>query len=349
VRRALTQMPLQVLRADHVAELRALLASYDEVVVVLPDAEEAFTERAPLSAGERLGLCLPILRGALPRLPYLLPVKRGGRSAAQWLGALAALCPAFDAVVCRGPEERAVLAGVLPGAAAIAPAAARPDLPVLEGIALSHLRRGRVLDGDPILAAFAAALAAQGLGPRLGWDAAPDGIAPAPPRRGLFLTRAQLFHNGHLAFVRQAAAEMDEVIVAVAHAEASHAPRDPATCGERVALIRPVLEAEAPGRYHLVGAPYEPIAATNFAELRLLAPPFTHVYTSNPTTATMAEEAGCACVPLRQPVAASGTELRRRIDRGEPWEDLVPPAVAAGLRGSPLLARMRAMAAAERR
>src|SRR5207237_733146 len=96
------------LRLDHEAlDARhlALAAAYDEVVVVLPDAEEAFTARAPLSAGERLGLLLPLLREALPRLPYLLPIKRGGRSAAQLAAALAALCPPFEAAVCRGAEE----------------------------------------------------------------------------------------------------------------------------------------------------------------------------------------------------------------------------------------------------
>src|SRR4051794_40663033 len=115
MRRALTQMPLQALTADHLAELRALGAAFDEVVVVLPDAEAAFTSAAPLSAGERLGVLLPLLREELPRLPYLLPVKRGGRGAAQWLALLRALCPGFRAVVCRSAAERAALAGALPG------------------------------------------------------------------------------------------------------------------------------------------------------------------------------------------------------------------------------------------
>lgn len=355
MRRVLTQMALQALTEAHLRELQALCESFDEVVVVLPEAEVAFTAAAPLSAGERMGVLMPILRRTLPRMPYLLPVKRGGRGGAQWLALLAALCPGFGAVVCRGDEERALLRGALPAAAPIdAAALGAGDLASAEQGALARLRAGAAPQGDGALTAFAAALRAQGLGPRLllqqgastsqtaPAEPAPTDASAAAPRRGLLLTRAQPFHNGHLALLRQAAAEVDEVVVAVARAEASHSARDPLTCGERLALLRPVLEAELPGRYHLLGAPYEPVVATNLAELRLLSPPFQRVYGNNPVLLAMAEEAGLAVSSLRAPVAVSGTEVRRRVAAGEPVDPLVPPQVAAALPASPLRARLLA-------
>ena len=62
---------------------------------------------------------------------------------------------------------------------------------------------------------------------------------------------------------------------------------------------------------------------------RSLAPPFDIIYSSNPLVVRLFREAG---IPVNSPAmyeraTHSGTEIRRRMLAGEPWEELVPPAV----------------------
>ena len=176
-------------------------------------------------------------------------------------------------------------------------------------------------------------------------------IDPPPPerRRGLFITRAQPCTVAHRAFVRQIAREQDEVVVLVSKGNLSHRLDDPATAGERVEMVRPLLEAEAPGRHHLCAAPYLDDDGRNFAELELLLPAFQAVYTSSPSTAAMAESAGYPVIALDGEVAGSATLARERLAAGEPVDDLVPPEVLAVLQRSAVPARLRRLAEPERR
>jgi len=59
-------------------------------------------------------------------------------------------------------------------------------------------------------------------------------------------------------------------------------------------------------------------------------PPFKTVYTNNPLTRRLFEEAGFEVrqSPLYNRSVFSGTEIRRRILADEEWRELVPDAVA---------------------
>ena len=61
-----------------------------------------------------------------------------------------------------------------------------------------------------------------------------------------------------------------------------------------------------------------------------LVPPFKRVYTNNPMTRRLFEEAGYEVrrSPMYNRSVYSGTEVRRRIAAGEEWRPLVPEAVA---------------------
>ncbi len=172
----------------------------------------------------------------------------------------------------------------------------------------------------------------------------------AGPRvaRGLFIARAQPFHAGHAAFVAQMAEEQDEVIVLVAMANASHGLRDPATAGERVEMIWPALERIAPGRHFLAAAPWVDHDAANVPDLRLILPDFGTLYTNSPSTKALAGP-GVAVRALKASVEVSGTEIRRRIIAGEPFEAMLPPETARVMGRLPVAERLRALAQPERR
>jgi nicotinamide-nucleotide adenylyltransferase len=181
-------------------------------------------------------------------------------------------------------------------------------------------------------------------------DATPTAFtATGNPPRGLFVTRAQFFHNGHREFVRQMAREQEEVIVLVAMANASHTARNPATAAERLEMIRPVLELEVPGRFHLCAAPYVDHDGANFAEVSLLVPRFQTVYSNSPSTTEMARSDGYATRCLQVHVQASGSEIRRRIASGESYEELMPPEAYRVLQNSPALQRLIALSRPESR
>ena len=66
------------------------------------------------------------------------------------------------------------------------------------------------------------------------------------------------------------------------------------------------------------------------AHVQSLVPPFQDVYTNNPLTRRLFEEAGynVRSAPLFNREVYSGTEIRKRIISGKEWEHLVPKGVA---------------------
>lgn len=147
--------------------------------------------------------------------------------------------------------------------------------------------------------------------------------------RGLFITRAQPFHNGHLAFIEQMKAEVDELIIVIAMANRSHQLADIATAGERLAMVLPVLEQTVPGRYYLAALPYSDFTMENIYELEWLLPAFTRVYTTNPSVAVMAATAGYETVALQQRLTVSSTLVRDGMVKGLPVDAYVPATVLA--------------------
>lgn len=160
--------------------------------------------------------------------------------------------------------------------------------------------------------------------------------------RGVFPGRFQPFHSGHRAFVDRMAEEVDEVIVGIGSAQASHTGRNPFTAGERMEMIhRSLAEADLP-TYVI---PIEDLHRYSVwpAHVRALCPPFEAVYSNNPLVARVCREAGIEvrAVDLIDRDRYRGTEIRRRMVDGEAWQDLVPDAVAAVVRSIDGVERLR--------
>lgn len=148
--------------------------------------------------------------------------------------------------------------------------------------------------------------------------------------RGLFPGRFQPFHHGHRRFAERMAAEVDELVIGVGSAQASHTGRNPYTAGERITMIHRAVEAIDTPTYVI---PIEDLDRYRVwpAHVRALAPPFEVIYTNNPLVGRVCREAGIEVrsVELIDRDRYRGTEIRRRMAAGEPWIDLVPDGVAA--------------------
>jgi nicotinamide-nucleotide adenylyltransferase len=146
----------------------------------------------------------------------------------------------------------------------------------------------------------------------------------------LLIGRFQPFHLGHLEVIRAIAKECDRLIVGIGSAQLSHTFENPFTAGERHLMISRALHDEDLDNFFLV-----PIVDINryavwVAHVASLVPPFDAVYSNNPLTRRLFEEAGYGVrhAPMFNREEYSGTEVRRRIVEGGRWEELVPIGVA---------------------
>lgn len=147
--------------------------------------------------------------------------------------------------------------------------------------------------------------------------------------RGVFPGRFQPFHCGHRQFVEQMATVVDELVVGVGSAQASHTARNPFTAGERITMIHRTLNRMDLPTYVI---PIEDLNRYRVwpAHVRSLAPPFEVIFTNNPLVRRVCREAGIdvRSVELIDRDRYRGTEIRQRIVEGRPWDHLVPEPVA---------------------
>jgi nicotinamide-nucleotide adenylyltransferase len=152
-------------------------------------------------------------------------------------------------------------------------------------------------------------------------------------KRGLFVGRFQPFQNGHLQAVKDALAEVNELIIVVGSAQYSHTLKDPFTVGERLTMIREALEeAKVPAsRYWIVPVPDVHMHMLWVAEVIGYTPKFDVVYANEPLTKRLFKEAGFKVkhFPLHKREVYSSTEIRKRMIEGKSWKQLVPRSVAA--------------------
>jgi nicotinamide-nucleotide adenylyltransferase len=146
--------------------------------------------------------------------------------------------------------------------------------------------------------------------------------------RGFLVGRFQPFHHGHRQLVEEIATEIDELVVGIGSADASHTVRNPFTAGERTMMITGVL-ADVDVRQYVV--PLEDIErnAVWVSHVESMCPPFDVVYSNNPLVIQLFEEAS---YEVRDPNLIDrdrlrGTTIRERIVADEPWRDRVPEAV----------------------
>jgi nicotinamide-nucleotide adenylyltransferase len=148
--------------------------------------------------------------------------------------------------------------------------------------------------------------------------------------RGILIGRMQPVHNGHMEVIKQIMNEVDEIIIGIGSAQASHELKDPFTAGERIVMMSQALAEKEidPSRYYII-----PMQDINFnaiwaSHVKMLTPPFDIVYSGNPLVKQLFGEEGYEVrqPPLYDRLHLSGSEVRRRILNDENWQELVPNA-----------------------
>ena len=151
--------------------------------------------------------------------------------------------------------------------------------------------------------------------------------------RGLIVGRFQPIHKGHLAVIREALKECDELIVVIGSAEDSHTEKNPFTAGERYQML---LSSLTPGeRSKIMIIPVRDVNRYSVwvTHIESYVPPFDVVFSNSDLTRSLFSDAGYQVRRTKaySPKMYSATEVRRRIASGEKWEHLVPASVASFL------------------
>lgn len=167
--------------------------------------------------------------------------------------------------------------------------------------------------------------------------------------RALFIGRFQPFHRGHLHLLRQIAEAYEEVVIGVGSSQYSHTRKNPFTFAERHEMVRVTLEAEGMEGCTAVAIPDVGVHAQWVSHVLSLVPPFQAVFSHEPLTRRLFQEAGFRVLdrPLLERELYSGTEIRRRMLEGEDWRELVPAPVAAYIEKIDGVGRVRAVASAK--
>ena len=152
-------------------------------------------------------------------------------------------------------------------------------------------------------------------------------------RRGLMLGRFQPFHKGHLALTKQILSECDELLIIIGSAQFNFIDKDPFSAGERVLMIHEALKEAGVdlSRCYIIPVANDENNARWLAYIRSMVPPFDVLYSGNDFVKYLARSQDSSIV-IEDPMFAeineyNGTNIRRLMQEGKPWEHLVPPAV----------------------
>jgi nicotinamide-nucleotide adenylyltransferase len=163
--------------------------------------------------------------------------------------------------------------------------------------------------------------------------------------RGFYIGRFQPYHNGHQAVLERVADAVDEIVIGVGSAQLSHELENPFTAGERVLMITRSLE---PLDRPIYVIPIEDIQrnALWVSHVKSMTPPFDRVFSNNTLVMRLFAESGheVHCPDMYERQTHSGTAIRRLMLAGEPWEHLVPRAVAGVIREIDGVGRLRQIA-----
>jgi nicotinamide-nucleotide adenylyltransferase len=148
--------------------------------------------------------------------------------------------------------------------------------------------------------------------------------------RGCYIGRFQPFHSGHYSMVEAIVddGDVDELVLGIGSADASHTKHDPFTAGERIMMLTKSLVDLELVTY---AVPIEDLDRNSVwvSHVQSMSPDFDVAYSNNPLVIQLFEEAG---VPVRQSPMFNreeleGSEVRERMIHDEEWEPLVPDSV----------------------
>jgi len=164
-------------------------------------------------------------------------------------------------------------------------------------------------------------------------------------KRGLYVGRFQPFHLGHLGAIKDILKEVEELVIVIGSAQYSHNLNNPFTAGERLVMIRKALEEAGmdSSRVWIVPVPDVHLHMIWVSSVEGYTPSFDVVYSNEPLTHRLFMEAGYKVKPVRfyERKLYSSTHIRKRMLKGENWEELIPKSVATFIKAIDGINRLR--------
>lgn len=144
--------------------------------------------------------------------------------------------------------------------------------------------------------------------------------------RGLLLGRFQPFHKGHLKIIKKISGEVDWLNIAVGSSQHSHSRENPFSAKERIEMIDLNLAAAAIKDVTLYCVPDINNDKQYPGHVMKIIPQFDVVYSGNNLVQRLFREAGkdVRIIKHIRRKAYSGSEIRRRMIKGDRWKHLVP-------------------------
>jgi nicotinamide-nucleotide adenylyltransferase len=140
----------------------------------------------------------------------------------------------------------------------------------------------------------------------------------------LFIGRFQPLHKGHLADIKAALKEYDDLIIAVGSSQYSHIPENPFSFEERVRMIEDTLIAKDLGNYTIYPVPDINDDKKWVNHVKDLVPSFDVVYTGNPKTERLFKAASIKVRKVDMVPGINSTTVRKHMLEDKDWKSLVP-------------------------
>ena len=171
--------------------------------------------------------------------------------------------------------------------------------------------------------------------------------------RALLVGRFQPFHHGHLSVVREIRTTRpnEGLILGVGSAQESYTWKNPFTAGERLEMIgRALREAEISG-VETIPLPDIDRHGLWVRYVETMVPPFGRVYTNNPLTRLLFEQARYTVDSPRlvDRGRLEGEAIRMLLATGGDWTSHLPPAVVRYREEFDAAARLRVLRTGEGR
>ena len=145
-------------------------------------------------------------------------------------------------------------------------------------------------------------------------------------KRGLFISRFQPFHLGHLQDIKIASKEVDELVIGIGSSNEEHTKENPFTVKERVEMIDLVLPANGVSKYTVYPIPDLGNDKKWVEHVETLVPKFDVVYTGN----KWIEKCFKRKYKIKKVKILKGinaTIIRNKMLNNKDWQSLVPKEV----------------------
>jgi len=147
---------------------------------------------------------------------------------------------------------------------------------------------------------------------------------------GLLIGRFQPFHLGHLAAVKFALTQVDNLAIGIGSSNRVNEKRNPFSAEERKEMIVSSLDKSDLQKCKIYFVPDVNDHAKWTYHVDEIIPKYDVVFSNDDFTHELYKKRDIkvVSVPLKQREILSGTDIRLKIAGGQSWEDLVPSGTA---------------------